>query len=167
MAGLWKYTDRVTDIGEGVFLWRCSIDEEYERGKIKSGFKVCLLIDVFILGLGAVFTINSHEPGFFILVGICAAAFLLLSIVIFGLSALLVKSPGEIYTMTDTYMQTGRGNSTSTFDYRKAKEVIITTRYIELRNPVKNMRVYAPHEDMSFVRNYILRRTGHADVMYE
>lgn len=162
-----KYTERVTDTGEGIFLWRHSIDREYELEKVKSGFRACLLVDFFILAAGALYTVLRNSPAFFIIAGICAAIFLLLSIVIFGITALLIDNPGEIYTMTDTFMQTGTGNSTVTFDYKKAKKVIVTTRYVEMKSAAKSMRVYASHEDISFVRNYILRRTGDAEVIYE
>ena len=74
----------------------------------------------------------------------------------------------EIYHLTDEYIETGSGKTRALFSFKRTRKVIVTRKYMELRGRFGGPRVYAPEEDMSFVRSYILSRVpGEAQIRYE
>lgn len=176
MSRFRQYTDRVTLQSDGCYCWRQDTERKYELSRLKTGFTACAIIAVFILAFGVFlsifngtpinYTLNDIPASIYVFV-LCAAVFMLISILVFGLSTLLVDSPGEIYTMSDTFIQTGEGQSSEYFYFKKAKKVTLTPRYIKLKGRFGTMRVYVSPKDMSFVRNYILSRvSGDADIVY-
>lgn len=180
MSRFRQYTDRVTLQSDGCYCWRQDTERKYELSRLKTGFTACTIIAVFILAFGVFlsifngtfngtpinYTLNDIPASIYVFV-LCAAVFMLISILVFGLSTLLVDSPGEIYTMCDTFIQTGEGQSSEYFYFKKAKKVTLTPRYIKLKGRFGTMRVYVSPKDMSFVRNYILSRvSGDADIVY-
>lgn len=167
MNGNRKFTERVTLQSDGSCCWRQDTDREYEFSRIKKGFAVCVTISLFIFVFGAVLATHFQDPYTMLFAAVCAAVFMLISILIFGLSALLVDSPGEIYTMSDTCIQTGEGQSSEFFYFKQVKKVTLSPKYIELKGAFRVMRVYVSPKDMYFVRNYILSRvSGDADIVY-
>ena len=176
MSRFRQYTDRVTLQSDGCYCWRRDTDRKYELSRLKTGFTACAVIAVFILAFGVFLsivngtlindTLNDIPAGIYVF-GVCAAVFMLTSILVFGLSTLFVDSPGEIYTMSDTCIQTGEGRFSEFFYFKKAKKVTLTPGYIKLKGRFGAMRVYVSPKDMSFVRKYILSRvSGDADIVY-
>ena len=136
MSRFRQYTDRVTLQSDGCYCWRQDTERKYELSRLKTGFTACAIIAVFILAFGVFlsifngtfngtpinYTLNDIPASIYVFV-LCAAVFMLISILVFGLSTLLVDSPGEIYTMSDTFIQTGEGQSSEYFYFKKAKKV--------------------------------------------
>lgn len=167
MYGFRKYTDRVIKQSDGCYCWRQETDREYELSRLRAGFIACVIIALFILVYGGILSILYPDPENMLVVAACAAVFMLICILIFGLCAHFVKSPSETYIMDDTYIQTGEGKSSVLFNYKGAKKVTLTPKYIELKGRLKTVRVYVPPQDMSFVKNHILSRvSGQADIVY-
>lgn len=167
MNGFRQYTDRVTLQSDGCYCWRQEIDREYELSRLKIGFYACVIIAVFILGFGAVLAVMYDDPFSMLIVAGCTAVFMLISIVVFGISAHFVDTPREGYVMADDYIMTGQGKTSVFFYFKGAKKVTLTLKYIELKGPFRTMRVYVAPEDMSFVRNHILSKvSGDAVIIY-
>ena len=93
---------------------------------------------------------------FFNVVG-CAAVFLLISFLIFGL-ALSATDPHESYELTEDFVKSGYGRSSVYFDFKKVRVMVLSAKYIELHGKTKRMRIYVPEEDYDFVRGHIQSR---------
>lgn len=168
MSTLLNYPDRVTQRTDGAYVWYCRIDEDYNRKITLSGLRVCIGMAVFLLAFGAFLSYRFNDRTSFWIVAGCVAAFLLISFFFFGMALRLQKEPKEVYRMIETDVKTGTGKSSAYFSFKKARQVIVTRKYIELRGKIARMRVYAPEADYDFVKSYILNRVpGDADIRYE
>ena len=157
---------RITKNQNGFYCWNCSIDVEYYRRNMWLGIKACLGIAVFILFFGGFLSFQNNDWTNLLIVAGCDAVFLLITFAVFKL-ALLDQNPSESYEMTDIYVKSGYGKSSVYFDYDKAKEAVITPKFIELHRGIKKMRVYIPAEDYDFVKGYIMSRlTGECEISY-
>ena len=142
---------------DGVYTWSCSIEAEYHRDSIRPGFYACIGIAVFLLLFGAFFTDPYDDWKSFLIVATCVVVFLVITFLVFGL-AFSATDPRESYQMTETYVKTGAGRSSAYFQFKKARTVIVSRKYMELQGKMKRMRVYIPEEDIPFVRRYIKSR---------
>lgn len=171
MDTLLGYPDRVTEQSDGRWLWYCSIDPAYYGSQLMLGVWACAGIAVFLLLYGAFLSVHFQDwSGFLVILG-GVAVFLVITAVVFGLffqGARKDADPKELYEMTDTYVKTGSGRSSSYFYFRRIRKFTVRPKYLELRGKRISMRVYVPGEDMSFVRNYIMSRLpSDAEIRYE
>ena len=162
------YPHRVTFDAGGVYRWKCETEKEYERRSYRYTMKACEIIAVFILCIGAGFSVMLQDwEAFGIVVGSDAVFMLIAILVCKGLDAL----PGtmwETYMMTDEYVKTGSGRASSYTSFKKLKHVRITEKYIGLKEGLVEQRIYTPKEDMPLVRDYILSRVGgDTEILYE
>ena len=161
------YPTEITEQPDGSYTWRCSIEVEYHRKSMGTGFKACIGIAVFLLVFGAFFAWQQQDRETFWIVAGCTAVFLLITVLVFGLT-LLATDPQEIYQMTDEYVKTGSGRSSAYFRFRKTKTAVFTRRYIELQGKVTKMRIYIPAEDLDYVKDFIrVRLPDDCDIRYE
>lgn len=151
------YPEKIAQQPNGSYAWSCSIDAKYHRDSIRPGLYVCVGIAVFLLIFGGVLSYSNHDWKSFLIVAGCAAVFLLISFLIFGL-AFSVKDPHESYEMREEYVKSGYGKSSVYFEYKKVKAIILSRKYIELHGKTKRMRIYVPEEDYNFVRGFIQSR---------
>ena len=161
------YPTEITEQPDGSYTWSCSIEVEYHRKSMGTGFKACIGIAVFLLLFGAYFVWQHQDWETFWIVAGCTAVFLLITMLVFGLT-LLATDPQEIYQMTDEYVKTGSGRSSAYFRFRKTKTAVFTRRYIELQGKVTKMRIYIPAEDLDYVKDFIrVRLPDDCDIRYE
>ena len=151
----------------GTYSWSCSIEAKYHRDSIRPGLYACIGIAVFLLIFGGILAYRYQDiEGFFIVAG-CAAVFLLISFLIFGL-AFSATDPHESYEMTEDFVKSGYGKSSVYFDYKKVLAVVLSAKYIELQGKTRRMRIYVPEEDYNFVRGYIQSRVPmECEIKYE
>ena len=152
----------------GAYVWSCSIDVNYYRKNMRTGFHACLIIAALLLLLGGVFSYRVHDLEVFWIVAGCTAVFLAITCLVFWLYTHFAKDPQERYEMTEEYVKTGVGKYAVYFSFKKAKIAVFTKKYIELRGRTAKMRVYSPEKDFDFVRSFIMNRlTGDCDIRYE
>lgn len=161
------YLTKITKNSNGFYTWSCSMDVEYYRKNMWMGIKACLGIAAFILIFGGILSVQYHDWTSFLIVAGCDAVFLLITFVVFKF-ALSAQDPQESYEMSDIYVKSGYGKSSVYFDFDKAKAAIFTSKYIELQNGIKKVRVFVPEEDYSFVKGFIMSRLpGECEIKYE
>ena len=165
---IFQYTDRVTLQEDNSYCWRCTIEKEYERRSYRLTMRICVLISLLILGCGVIICSMNRDFRFMWVVAVCTAGFLLIAF----LTCLIVdRLPGErkeIYRLIEDGVQTGSGRSRTYFEFKRTKQLIASSKYVELEGSVGGTRVYVPPEDMAFVRDYILSRMpGNAVIRYE
>lgn len=161
------YPVKISQQQNGTYSWSCPIEVEYYRNSIRPGLYACIGIAVFLLIFGGVLSYSYHDLNSFFIVAGCAAVFLFISFLIFGL-AFSARSPHETYLMTEEYMKSGYGKSSVYFDFKKVKAIILGGKYIELCGKTKHMRIYIPEEDYDFVRGFIqIRVPMECEVIYD
>ena len=161
------YPVKIAEQPDGSYTWTCSIEVNYHRKTMGTGFKACIGIAVFLLLFGAVLARQHRNLETFWIVAGCTAVFLLITLLAFGLT-LLATDPQERYEMTETYVKTGSGRSSATFHFRKARAAVFSQKYIELQGRMAKMRIYAPAEDFDFVKDFIrIRLPEECEVRYE
>ena len=148
---------RITRQPNGTYTWSCSIEPEYHRRSIRPGLYACIGIAVFLLIFGGVLAYSYHDIKDFFIVAGCAAVFLLISFLVFGL-AFSATDPHESYQMTEEYVKSGYGKSSVYFDFRKVRVLVLSAKYIELHGKTRRMRIYIPEEEYNFVRGFIQAR---------
>ncbi len=159
-------TVKITRLPNGWYIWTCPIDREYYRRSLLPGFRACVGIAVFIPALGGVLSWRYKDIQALLVTAACTGVFALIILLVFGWAA-SVRDPSEQYEMTDSYVKTGSGKSSFYFDFEKARTAVFGSRYVELWGRVAKMRVYAPEEDMEFVKRHIRNRlTGGCDIRY-
>lgn len=167
MFYLHEYTDKVTQQEDGAYRWRGTVEKEYEHRSYTLTRIICVCIAVFCLLFGVLLSLQYVGIQSFLPVVISVVLFLLIS---FGICWLMEKAPGpysEIYELTDTYVKTGSGKTSAYFHFSKAKKVIVSPKYIELKGTFGGPRVYASEEDMPFVKGWIMSRIpGTAEIYY-
>lgn len=151
------YPIKITQQPNGVYTWSCPIEAEYHRSSIRPGLYACIGTAVFLLLFGGVLSYQYNDVKSFFLVAGCAAVFLLISLLIFGL-ALSATDPHESYELTEGFVKSGYGRSSVYFDFKKVRVMVLSGKYIELHGKTKRMRIYVPEEDFCFVRDYIQGR---------
>lgn len=150
--------DRITQESDGSYRWSCSIDPAFHRDSVKSGLRVCIWAAVFLLVIAVLICAANHAWDSLWIAVLPIGVFLGLTLVLTGLSA-SATDPHEQYVMTGKYIRSGYGKSAVFSDYTKTKILTITSEYIELQGKHgRSNRIYVPHEDMDFVRNYITER---------
>jgi ABC-type multidrug transport system fused ATPase/permease subunit len=165
---LYEYTDQITRQEDGSFRWRCDVEKEYEQRTYKLTLIICAVIAAFILAFGAFLAVMYNDLKSFAIVAGCVVVFMLISLLTCWVLNRLPGTMREIYHMTDEYIETGSGKTRALFSFKRTRKVIVTRKYVELRGRFGGPRVYAPEEDMSFVRGHILSRVpGEAEVRYE
>ena len=165
---LYEYPDQITRQEDGSFRWRCAIEKEYEQRTYKITMIICSAIAAFILVFGGFLAVMYDDLTSFAIVAGCVTVFLLISLLTCWVLNKLPGTMREIYHMTDEYIETGSGKTRALFSFKRTRKVIVTRKYVELRGRFGGPRVYAPEEDMSFVRGYILSRVpGEAQIRYE
>lgn len=163
MYNVYNSPDRVTKLQDGSYYWRCEIGKDYERRAYRQTMIICSAIAVFIVVYGGILSMMYHS-GFIITVGCAVFLMVLASAICFGLDRLPGKMK-ENYRMTEEYVESGSGKSRAAFAFKRARKVIVTNRYIELKGRFGGPRVYVPEEDMPFVKGHILCRIpGDAEV---
>ena len=162
---LFEYPDRVTLQDDGSYRWECATEKAYERKSYTITMKVCIGISLFVLVYGTILSVMFHQsPWIYIL---SDAAFLLIAFLICLGMDRLPGNAREIYHLTDTYIRSGYGRSGASFSFNRTREVIVSEKYIELKGKFGGPRIYVPAEDMTFVRDYILKRLpGEANIKY-
>ena len=159
--------NRVTKMPDGMYKWSCSIDADYNRKNLGAGVIACIIIAVFVLIFGAIMAIRFRDVESFLIVLGCDAFFMLITFVFFKL-AFSAQDPRESYEMCDIYVKSGYGQSSVFIDFDKARTAVFTRNYIELKAGMAKTRVYAPAEDFTFVRGYIMSHlTGECEIRYE
>ena len=162
------YEDRVTQQEDGSYRWRCLTEAEYERKHIWTAMKACVIIAVIMLAVSAymgIYLESLQEAG---IVVICVAVFLGIAFAVCLISDRLTTEPWEIYELTETYIKTGTGKTSVYFNFSRARKVIVKPNCLELKGLFGGPRVYAPPEDMSFVRSFILGKVpDSADISFE
>ena len=145
---------------DGSYRWNCSIDTEYHRRSVKSGGIWGVLITCAAMLILFIFCIKSS--GGSIKDDIWIPIIVIGTILLIALPLLYLmysaKDPHEEYLMTEEFVKSGYGRAAVFSSFRKTKEVTMTEKYIELTGPHRTNRIYVPAEDMSFVREYILKR---------
>ena len=161
------YPVKISQQQDGTYTWSCPIEAEYHRDSMRPGLYACIAIAVFLLAFGGMLAYSFHDPEYFLIVAGCAAIFLVISILFFGL-AFSAEDPHESYQMTDEYVESGYGKASVIFAFRKADTIVLGKRYIELCGKSKRMRVYVPEEDFDFVRGYMQSRVPiECEIRYE
>ena len=153
-----KYPDRVQLQEDGVYRWSCRIDKKYEQRIYRITMIACSIIAVFVLALGVILSLMSGSIGEFGIVAGCVAAFLAITVLVCWFMDRVSSDPHEIYEMNEEYVLTGSGRSREYFAFKKAKKLLVTEKYIELKGDVRSMRLYVPQDDMEFVRGYVMNR---------
>lgn len=153
-----KYPNRVQLQEDGVYRWNCRIDKQYEQRIYKISMVACGIIAAFLIVIGAGFSVMSGSFGEFGIVAGCTAAFLVITVLVCWLLDHISSDPHETYEMTEDYVQTGSGRSKEYFAYKKTKKILVTEKYIELKGDVRTIRIYVPHDDMEFIKGYIMNR---------
>ena len=163
-----EYPDRVTEFEPGVYRWQCRTSKKEERKAYSATIKACIIIAVFVLVMSVVFCIMLDDWGGMWIEAVCVGVFMLIALLIcWGLDRL----PGgvrEMYVMTDTYLKSGTGRASAYFSYKRTKVIMIYPDHIELIGPFGGPGVFAPPEDLPFVRAYMLSRMpGTARIEYK
>ena len=148
-------TERVTLQPDGFYSWYGMMDNAYYRDQQNNAVKLLFWILLFLMGIIAVF-VPSWE--FLLLLAGIFGFVILLTLAIIQLTVHGEGVTRELYTMSDTWIRVGSGKTSSYFTFSKARRVTFLPQYVELRGRVKSLRVYAPEEDMPFVRDYIRSR---------
>ena len=167
MFYLHEYTNRVTQQEDGAYRWRSTVEKEYEQRSYTMTKYICVGIAAFMLLFGGLLGLQYGAMEAFLPVVFSVVVFLIIS---FGICWIMEKAPGpysEIYELTDTYVKTGSGRTSAYFHFSKAKEVIVSPKFIELKGTFGGPRVYASEEDMPFVKGWIMSRIpGTATIHY-
>ncbi len=164
-----KIPDRVTRQPDGTYLWSCVTDRKLEREGQKIALRMFEGIAAVVLFIGLFLTVRNDYgwTGVLITVGSAAGILLITIGVIHGENSM----PGErrcTYRMSESGIRNGTGSRAATYVFQDTKKVIIGRTYIEMQAGFGAFRAYAPEEDMSFVRNYIMSHIpGDAEVVYE
>ena len=146
------YTDRVTQLEDGTFCWRCHVDSSVTGFAYRLAFGVCggicalfilmaLFMDPWVLKI----TLLS-----------CLAAMAVAAAVV-----LIFRRLGswyEFYWMNDAYIRIGTGKSTRIMEYDKLQRVVLTNKTIRLEKNIRKEIVFIPEGDYDLVRHYILSR---------
>ena len=161
------YPVKISQQPDRLYRWSCSIEAEYYRNSMRPGLYACIGIAFFLLAFGGILSCQYHDWKSFFIVAGCAAVFLLISFLVFGL-AFSAKDPHESYEMGEEYVKSGYGKSSVYFDFKKVKAMVLGRKYIELWGRTKRMRIYIPEEDFDFVRGYIQSRVPmKCEIRYE
>ena len=148
---------RVTLQPNGTYIWSAELDMESEKKNYRTGGMICLITALVILligALGSILTLTWQVLLYF--AGLALITVLNTFCVVNGQESL-----GQLrctYRIMDELIATGSGRRTALFEFKKAKEMIIGKRYIELQGRFGAFRAYVPEEDFNFVRGYIQSR---------
>ena len=156
MSDLFGNPGKITQQPDGSYCWTCSIDAEYYRSTIKPAKISFLIIAAFIMVFGACLYFRYQDPEILAIIAASDAVFLLIAFFVCWIFERISTDPQESYVMTDTFIKTGSGKTSSYFDFKRARSLTISSKYLELKGQVVSKRVYVPEEDMAFVRNYII-----------
>lgn len=158
---------QVKKYSDGFYRWRAETDPEYERRIYSITMITCLIIAALIMAFNIYLYVLYKDPMSLLIVTVCDIVFLLIAFII---CLILSKLPGgiyETYAMDETHIKSGYGRSSVYFDFKKVKKLNVEKRYLELIRGIKNMRVYVPEEDMSFVKGFITSRLNdQAEIIY-
>ncbi|MBR5095141.1 MAG: hypothetical protein IK095_08605 [Oscillospiraceae bacterium] len=169
---LFQYPERLTRQQDGSYRWTCRIGLDYHRSQAMLAMKICLGIAVFLLAFGAFAAYSARDLEQIWIVALCVVVFLAIAAFFtrlygWGIGSLR-PDPRELYEMTEEHVKTGFGKTAAYFRYARVKVLVIRPDYLELRSRRSRVRVYAPEEDMAFVRDYIRRRVpGDAEVRFD
>lgn len=168
MSGFYNYGNHLTRQEDGTWCWRCSTGVDYYMRSIRYAVIACVIIGIFVLVFGAILAIPNQDWEVMAIFAGCDAVFALITFVVCWIFSRNVSDPKEIYELHEDYVRSGSGRSSIYFEFSKAKEVVFTEKYIELKGKLTSLRVYVPEEDMSFVKNHIMSQLpGDAEIRYE
>ena len=148
---------RINKDPNGCYHWNCSIEREFHRKSGRQGIWGVLIICavvviVFLIATQGGDLLNDFWIPVLVISVIVAIT---LPLIILWYSA---PDPHEQYSMTEDYVKSGYGQGAIFSEFKKTNEVMITQKYIELVGKYRNNRIYAPEEDMDFVKDFILER---------
>ena len=158
-----QYTDRVTQLENGTYCWRCKVDNSVTGFAYKLTFGVCGGICAMFILMG----LFMNDPWVLkITLLTCMAVMAVVAGVV-----LVFKKLGnwyEFYWMNDEYLRIGTGRSTRLMEYDKLQRVILTNKTIRLEKKIGKETVFIPEGDYDLVKNYVLSRIpGTTDVFKE
>lgn len=157
------YKNKVTQLENGTYCWRCQVDDATSSFAYKLTFGVCG-------GTCAVLILMSLIMGDLWAMKITLFSSLAVMAVAGGV-VLVFKKLGnwdEFYWMNDEYIRIGTGKSTRVMEYDKLKRVVLTPEKIRLEAKFGKGIVFIPDGDYDIVRNYILCRIpGTTEVIKE
>ena len=113
-----SYPENVTRQPNGAYTWRCPIEVEFYRKSISPGLYVCIAMALILLITGGAIAYHEDELEIFLILAGCAAVFLLIALVAFGV-ALSAKNPHERYLMTEGFIRAGTGRAAVVYFSRK------------------------------------------------
>ena len=148
---------KITQEEDGSYHWSCSIDKDDHQ---KAGRRGLWGVVITCAAAVLIFLITSHGTNaqndlWILLLVIGVILVIALPLLFLWNSA---EDPHEQYVMTEDYVKSGYGKSAVFSQFKNMQEVIVTARYIELKDKQYNNRVFIPPDDMDFVREYILQR---------
>ena len=157
------YKNKVTQLENGTYCWRCEVDDATSSFAYKLTFGVCggicavLILMSFIMG-----DLWAMKITLFTSLAVMAIA---------GGVVLVFKKLGnwdEFYWMNDEYIRIGTGKSTAIMEYDRLKRVVLADNKIMLEKKIGRGTVFIPEGDYEFVKNYILSRiSGTTEVVRE
>ena len=162
MLNYWNYTDRVTQLEDGTYCWRCEVDDSVTGFAYKLTLGVCGGICAVFIVMGLLMDPWVLKITLLSCLGVMGVAV--------GVVLLFKKLGGwsEYYWMNDEYIKIGTGKSTRIMEYDKVQRVVLTGKKISLEKKIGKGLVFIPEEDYEFVKNYILQRVqGKAEILRE
>ena len=146
------YTDRVAQMEDGTFCWRCHVDSSVTGFAYRLAFGVSGGICAMFI-LTALF-MNSWVLKITLLSCLAAMAVAAAVVLIFR----RMGSWYEFYWMNDANIRIGTGKSTRIMEYDQLRRVIWTNKMIRLEKNFRKEIVFIPEGGYDLVRKYILSR---------
>ena len=142
---------------DGTYSWSCPIEKPYHQKKAIKGVWGCVFIVAFILILYALIPASPHIQKELWVPLIPIAVILAIAIPLLYLQY-TASDPHEQYVMTEEYVKSGYGKEAVYAEFKKTKELLVTSEYIELIGNYGRNRIFVPSEDREFILDYIRKR---------
>lgn len=154
--------------GVVIYSWECPLGRDYYLSNLFLAAKAFGIIALLVLALGVFLAMSFHNWVVFAALAAGVVVFLGIVALVCFLIYRLDSNPQQIYEMTEVFVKSGFGRHATHFVFDQTKELVVTREYLLLRDGITRVRVYAPEEDMPFVRNFIVNHVpGEADIRYE
>ena len=159
--------NRVMMTGNGSYQWSCPVEREYARAQYRSVIIITIIVVSLVsaagLAFGAFLSITFMLTFLLPVFGAIIAVIIIILLIV-GRNS---RNKVQRYEMNDRYVGLMNVKNPVLYYYDRIQEIVVNQDYLELHGKIRTSRVYIPHEDFTFVRDYILQHTlGRAQVRY-
>ncbi len=151
-------TDRVTQQPDGTWRWRRALSAEAQQRNDRFVNRMLIGIAAFILAVGVFLCLQVHSWEPFPIVLLSDAVYLAIAFFVLWIVRRRPEPRMELYELREDGAKTGYGRNANYFPWSGVRRVSFQYDCVLLKGNVFQLRIYAPPEDMPFVRSFVEQR---------